>query len=458
MPLPSEFREALRSLTNMAIEKVQYHISQGARVPWRTFQVPVRRDSGTWNSEERQDLLWSVLLFDSRDKLIGSPAFHKCKQFMMEIPEIARHVNQLIVFGNISRRFDVNELLFGFLAHQLEGKTVPEFSESRFAAAYDDMQTFFLTDEIEYEAWVPLENLQCPATPVSIMPAITVLRTPVEVFETIFRIEEMGYRFEQVVNWESVLHLEWTSPKIIGGSPELVVFEKIFKNMDEIVTALRLIKGERVRAGPKAIQPKKWTPLRGSTQYRSSLSSGPSPRPPLYVLATSDGEATRKVLEQLTSLNVDEFGALTLALRRFNLSYDRRHPEDRLIDQMIAFEALYLADIKGDGRAEKQFRLALRVAYFLESGTLRRGVYTDMKRAYTARSSIVHGEKPKLPTPGGAAMSLEDFTITIDNYLRRSLCKFLELTQQPETPPHMVHWDNLLFPAIADDPHTPEPD
>ena len=139
----------------------------------------------------------------------------------------------------------------------------------------------------------------------------------------------------------------------------------------------------------------------------------------------------------------DKFRSLALALRRFNLSYDRHHPEDQLIDQMIAFEALYLS---GDDRTEKSFRLALRSSYFLEAGAQRKDVYRDMKCAYNLRSTIVHGGMASLPTIKGTQMSMDNFAGKIEEYLRRTLSKFLNLSQQPGATPMLVQWDDLLFP------------
>lgn len=446
MTFPPEFREALKSFSVMAIEEIQHRIGQGARIYTRTVQVPVRLNPTTWNSEEREYPVWGMLLFESRDKLSDSPEYRKCEQFMREIPVVARHLDELIWFGYGGGRFDVNNCLHGFIAHQLEGKTVLDFQEGRFGESYDDLQTFFVKDEIEYETWVPVENLQCPETPVSITPTITVLRTPTELFETIFRIEETLYQFDQVMKWESVLHLKWTGLKIIGGSPEKDEFKDVNKIAEELLTALRLLKAERVRAGPIATRPKRWTPMLPGVSYTSPLGSGLPFRPPQYVLAASDGDGVRKILEQLAALNADKFRSLALALRRFNLSYDRHHPEDRLIDQMIAFEALYLS---GDDRAEKSFRLALRSSYFLEAGAQRKDVYRDMKCAYNLRSAIVHGGTASLPTINGTQMSMSNFADKIEEYLRRTLSKFLDLSQQPGATPILVRWDDLLFPDTS---------
>ena len=129
------------------------------------------------------------------------------------------------------------------------------------------------------------------------------LRTPAKLFETIFRIEETLYRFDQVMKWESVLHLEWTGPKIIGGSPEMDEFKDVNNIAEELLTALRLLKAERVRAGPIATRPKRWTPMLPGVSYTSPLGSGPPLRPPQYVLAASDGDDVRKIRDQLASLH-----------------------------------------------------------------------------------------------------------------------------------------------------------
>ena len=57
---------------------------------------------------------------------------------------------------------------------------------------------------------------------------------------------------------------------------------------------------------------------------------------------------------------------------------------------MIAFEAFFL---KKNEKMELTFKLALRTAIFL-GGVDRENLFEFMKKAYSARSDIVHGSKP----------------------------------------------------------------
>lgn len=101
-------------------------------------------------------------------------------------------------------------------------------------------------------------------------------------------------------------------------------------------------------------------------------------------------------LRHFISLLVSEKGrghAMQQALRRFRNSFERYTPTDaeRLLEYAIALEALYLSDI-GTDRGELTFRLALRLARFLETDLTSRSKTFALTRAlYSFRSRIAHG-------------------------------------------------------------------
>lgn len=77
-----------------------------------------------------------------------------------------------------------------------------------------------------------------------------------------------------------------------------------------------------------------------------------------------------------------------LAVRRFESVYSRgiRQREDRIVDELIALEAL-----AGSG-TELKFRLAFRVSSLLASDDVERlAIFDAMRRYYDIRSKIVHG-------------------------------------------------------------------
>jgi hypothetical protein len=75
------------------------------------------------------------------------------------------------------------------------------------------------------------------------------------------------------------------------------------------------------------------------------------------------------------------------AVRRFYFSSQRFDIEDKVIDLMIAFEALFLTE-----NAELSFKLSLRVARFLADEYDSSQLYDIMRKAYNLRSKFVHGD------------------------------------------------------------------
>jgi len=138
---------------------------------------------------------------------------------------------------------------------------------------------------------------------------------------------------------------------------------------------------------------------------------------PEYEFASSDIPVVNKLLSEI--LNYRKSGqstALDESLRRFNSAYHGKF-EDRLIDQMIAFESLYIADNK-----ELTYKLALRTAFLLGKNKTR--IFNDMQKAYGLRGRIVHGNKPV------DRLKLEEIIPETEDYLRHSIRRFLSLSKQ----------------------------
>lgn len=112
---------------------------------------------------------------------------------------------------------------------------------------------------------------------------------------------------------------------------------------------------------------------------------------PKEFLVTSEG--SKKMIEDWNSFILQrDKKAFQIGIRRLLFSTQKYEPEDQLIDLMIAFEATYLdASEKG----EIAYKLALRASYFLRKDYDRLQVFEFMKKAYSLRSSIVHGANLK---------------------------------------------------------------
>lgn len=118
----------------------------------------------------------------------------------------------------------------------------------------------------------------------------------------------------------------------------------------------------------------------------------------------------KKIFEFLYTESDNRF---KIAQRRLSLGIERKSLEDRLIDYMIGLETLYLPD----GNEELRFRLSVRVAFLLYSGTQRKDTFYFLKNMYSTRSNIVHGKKYKL--------NAEDIN-KLEDLLRKSVILWIE--------------------------------
>ncbi|MGH9196471.1 MAG: hypothetical protein ACRD1T_12100 [Acidimicrobiia bacterium] len=139
---------------------------------------------------------------------------------------------------------------------------------------------------------------------------------------------------------------------------------------------------------------------------------------------------------------------IVFSLRRFNLAFDRELLDDRIVDLVIAAESLFLGDLDLQDRGELRFRFALRAAKFIEHPTYsEREVYQLMRRAYDARSAIVHGGSPKKTgLPDNQCATLQVFTDAIEEMVRLGLRKAIALPEEGKRLHKSEYSDNLLMP------------
>jgi hypothetical protein len=139
-----------------------------------------------------------------------------------------------------------------------------------------------------------------------------------------------------------------------------------------------------------------------------------------YVLNSSETEEFkqfRQVVSDFHQNQITTYKHIALALRYFNASFATLNTDDRVIDCITAFEALFKM------RDELAFKLSTRVAYLLGASNAEKvSIYTDMKNFYSLRNDIVHGSElnhKDLESLG----KVEDLV----DYLRRCLRAFISL-------------------------------
>jgi hypothetical protein len=170
-----------------------------------------------------------------------------------------------------------------------------------------------------------------------------------------------------------------------------------------------------------------------------------------YELNEAEGAEVVTLWQQLRDPNVRTRESLATAIRRFGYAGERERTEDRFVDLMVAAEAMFLGEQRDT--TELSYRLSSRFAYFVDvPGMTRRSRYEHMRRAYRARSRVLHGDRP---TGMRTAAEFDAFTSQTADYLRFALRALIDEALRVPGRKELVDWDALTIgPQTAGDART----
>lgn len=223
---------------------------------------------------------------------------------------------------------------------------------------------------------------------------------------------------------DKTVDIDTTEPKQqdVPGLLESLFAGRTQELVFRLITGLRLYREGLVTPGPIALPTFKgkepmwltpsWLDIRGEDYSFEE--------PKTFTLRLVDVPAIDSILQDIARWQVKELPRnMDVAFTRFHAGYGGE-PEERIIDQMIAFEAIFL-----EAGQELQYRLALRVACLIgEDAKMKSSIFKDMRDAYGLRSKIVHG------STSVDRRKLERILPRTEEYLRKSIRKFLSLLSQ----------------------------
>jgi hypothetical protein len=147
--------------------------------------------------------------------------------------------------------------------------------------------------------------------------------------------------------------------------------------------------------------------------------------------------------------------ALVLAVRRLWLGSQRDRVEDRLLDLMIAAEALYIGTEKEGVTGDLTYRVALHAGYWADEhllGFSKLDTSDLLRKAYGARSKITHGGTAKDSYDWqGAPRSLAEMVNQVEVVVRQGILKALNLADSSSDSTFEPKWCDWLLTSNPTD-------
>ncbi len=418
-PLNKEFYEKTRTFVTSALALLDSYLKKGEEIPYN-ISTRLSLEDGVQRTVAVRQPLYSVFVGEHRDELEHLAEYEACVSFMHLDTVISKHLDSLVGTPYTATRREAWDYLSYFLQYQLaQASDSLEFNAELFEHVYLNLEQFFYTDSVDFQAFSPLYNFKSDVDEIALGDGLRIKKMSMPELEEFLddtkTCLQMPYFESAYLNY-AILRTHQEKKVYVPAEAAKVPFPRVDLRADfgKLVTALRLFKSGAIGLNVIRVTPTVDVPNIG----RFSVSGIDYNRffGQVYSLMGKEVEEFKIFWNWFKEINLEQAAPFSVAIRRFNYAYERNKLEDKLVDYMVAFEALFFK--KGE-MGEFRHKLAVRVSRLLNGGYGdRKNRMGQMLDFYDKRSKVVHGEEV---TFGG------DFKIeAVENNLRQSIVLLIQ--------------------------------
>lgn len=425
-----KFRDKSKDFVKSALKLLNDFLNRGERVQYSLTEEVIREGEGsiTFRTVPKPD--FSLFISHHIEDIQKLEEYKSLIDFMLSVEEIRESIAYRFIEKKIpskigySSSYWVNFVMNPILHAYVKNAGKFEFDEGVFNDLYTQIEEYYYSSELNFRAFAPLYNFRTTEKKIDLGDNLSIRKITEQEINEMWNWSKYGgfpYNRNAILDYNFAIELLYTRKK--ENETTTPSLDDVF---NKVVTALRLFKKGATGYNFISHYPDQWMPM-------SSVSTSGGQYPRLhygltYKLEKEEVVEFQKFWEEFKQVKLDDYPFLNLALRRFNLAQEKAELHDKIIDYFIAFEALYL---KENEFQELRYRFALRTSHLLGQDLKeRKEIFSFLNKAYIIRSKIVHGIPIGYTVKiAEEEMSLREFADKTEEYLRKSLLKFLELTK-----------------------------
>ena len=407
--------------------------------------IKIQRPGGlSFPSEHVPD--WYLPMWGVLRELEETPEFREFNGALEQDSELGKRMNTMIGTKSQRRRMEPRDF-FQILVHRLVYKNPDtlDVDDEQLVTLWNTTVRSLLATKVSVRFWSILENVEIPIGHREILESVYLHGLSDEEVEQLWDNNNLvqeyypfyGHFHTSILNVQTVIKTEVEEDVVVGdhkveSTSALSNFRRVQISFETILTTLRLFKAEPIVMTPIFEVRKDVFGGTGAYGTRTPLLK---PYGSPCKLNDGDLEELDRLLHVVNPAVSRLSRSLAVCLRRIGFANTRMSVEDRLLDIMMALEALVLTDSgKPEDRGELSFRLALRLARFLgkDAGDMQR-IFSLAKKAYGLRSKVIHGGQLESGEVG-VVKEIEDLT-------KAATRKYLHTLASNEK----VDWTALLF-------------
>jgi len=329
---------------------------------------------------------------------------------------------------NILKNILRNEIINFFLLKYSINKGF-DYDENTFNKIYNELEEYINTEGLEMRVVVPLLNFELEGSKMVNLENFTIRELSDEEIKILLRSRVFGEHiyFPNGGSLDTIWCIELMNK--IPSKRSIILFDSPTPSLlEKILTILRLFKDGSLQYSVVLTYPKMWFSYFNGYIYNPTYHGQVVSSRFYYKLTKDDIEKLKLFWNKFKNFNIENSSSINVAIRNFNLSYDLKITEDKLLHYITALESLFVRE-----NDELSYRLALRCAYFLGKNKEERDkIFNILKTVYEIRSKVVHGVSKdlkeyikKIPEEYNIH-SLPDLLNQIEKYVRESLKLFIE--------------------------------
>ncbi|MCK4735771.1 MAG: hypothetical protein KAT65_25175 [Methanophagales archaeon] len=320
----------------------------------------------------------------------------------------------------------IGEKIKRFIIYVFQKEQRIDFEEDVLQKYVNELEAYFRGDEVIITSKHPLDGFYSNVEQIDLETGLFIERIPLDKREELYT----GISFDPGFNKSHILENEyWLINEY--SFKKGVVNEYAYFIEKEFLKFLRIFKSGRVGMYYYQLKSNYWNPdllVGGVFGHADTFVVGHGD----YIIQGDEIVQFTDLWRKYREIDFSHDRALNIAIKRFNDSFTRREVEDKIIDLMIAFEAMFL---KENEKMELTFKLSLRTAIFLEDvDAERENLFEFMKKAYDTRSDIVHGVKTKDKIKVKRSINageydeytLNEFVNKLEDIFRECLLKYIQ--------------------------------
>ena len=422
-------------------------LKRGERIPEVVYDY-FKPHNGGWNIIYVREKSFSTFIERYEDDIVGLPEFIFLIELMVQdttlrdkLPGILIDEKEPVILSNIETTF-IGNWIMPIIESFAERSQSFVFNDRLCDELYKKYEDFFFVPERDLNPIAPLHNFKSELEVIQLDKNLKIRKIHdkeqkqlwLENFSMIPKFEIPSIKFVLEAQYQVKEH----------RPDEMTYINELF---DRVISAMRLFK--KGTFGYNRITTKIYWACPIS---KASMGSGKNYYEPFhfaqYELSKGEAEDLVNFWEMFKEVDFKKYRFIELAIRRFNLAHVRKELEDKLIDLMIALEALYLLNTD----QELGFKLAIRAAFILgkDKGKSeeKEKIYKFLKNAYKIRGGIVHGNKrleEKIKLSDGEEISAQNFILQLEDHLRQSIIHFINLSMNYEVKEISRYLDLIIF-------------